>query len=171
MRFLTLAGISLALLGSASFAQEWKPLRPIKIVVPFAPGGGADASVRLLTKGLSERLGQTVYVENRAGASGAIGSDYVYLSPPDGLILLAATSDSQSVNPHLNKTRSDAKKFVPLAGIAASNFVLMGRKDLPAEDLRGLLKLASKKSLSYSSREWISNSCRGSGIWFNCKNR
>ncbi|MEJ7685548.1 MAG: tripartite tricarboxylate transporter substrate binding protein [Variovorax sp.] len=152
MRRFLLAGVALALFTTGTLAQEpWKPTKPIKIVVPFAPGGGADTSARLVSKGLSERLGQPVIVENKPGASGAIGSDFVYGATPDGTVLLAATSDAQAVNPHLHKTKSETMKFVPLAGITSSSFVLMGRKDLAAADLRELLELTKTKSLSYAS--------------------
>ena len=143
---------SLTLAVTVLRAQDgWKPTRPIKLVVPFAAGGGADAAARLVGKGLSERLGQPVIVENRAGASGAIGSEYVYNAPPDATVLLAATGDAQAVNPHLHALRFDSTRFVPLAGITLAGFVLMGRLSLPAENILDLKKLASKQSLTYSS--------------------
>lgn len=146
--------IAAALIGPALIgnAQEaWKPSGPIKIVVQFPPGGGADVLARLVGQGMQERLGQTVIVENKAGASGAIASDYVYTAPADGLILLAATADAQAMYPHLKPVKFETTKFVPVAGFAKTAYVLMGRLDLPAADLKELLSLMKKQSVTYST--------------------
>lgn len=138
--------------GTGATAQEaWTATKPIKLVVPFSPGGGADVAARLIAQSMEARLGQPVFVENKAGASGAIASDYVYGAAPDGSVLLVGTADTQSMNPHVNKVRFDASKFVPVAGIAVIPFVLMGRPELPAADLPALLALMKSQSLTYSS--------------------
>lgn len=145
-------GATMALAATDVRAQsKWAPGRPVRIVVPFAPGGGADTSARLVAQRMGERLGQTVIVENRSGASGAIGTDYVYNAPPDGTVLMAATGDAQAVAPHVMRMHSETLKFVPLAGITRAGFVLMSRKNLPAANLKELIALGRKQSLTYSS--------------------
>ena len=142
------------LCGMAHVAQaqaDWKPSRPVKIVVPYPPGGSADILVRYIGPTMTERLGQPIVVENKPGATGSIGSGYVYSSPADGLTLLVGVSDPISIYPHLAKTPYDATKFVPVAGLGSTAFVLLGRPDLPADNLQGLLGLAKKQSLSYAS--------------------
>src|SRR4030081_1958227 len=85
--------LSLAAMAPLAFAQSRKfPEKPIKFVVPFAAGGGGDVVARMLAQRLSERLGNPVVVENRVGAGGNIGSDFVLKSPPDGYTLLNMSS-------------------------------------------------------------------------------
>ena len=90
-----LVSISFALVSGAAFAQKF-PEKPVKIVVPFAPGGGADMLARTLTAGLAEMWGQPVVVENRAGASGNIGAEAVARSDPDGYTLLMGSAAPQT---------------------------------------------------------------------------
>lgn len=137
--------------GVAGEATSWKPTQPIRIVVPFSAGGGSDVVARLVSQSLGNRLGQTVIVENKPGASGAIASDLVYAAAPDGYTLLLGTADTQAMNPHVNKVRFDALKFVPVGGLAKVPYVLVGRPDLPADTLPQLLALAGRQSLSYGS--------------------
>ena len=142
------------LLGIAHVADaqtEWKPARPVKVVVPYPPGGAADLLIRYIGPGMTERLGQPVVVENKPGATGSIGSGYVYAAPADGLVLLIGVADPISIYPHLAKAPYDATKFVPVAGLASTAYVLLGRPDLPAGNLQELLALAKKQSLSYAS--------------------
>jgi len=135
----------------ATAQQAWRPDRPIKIVVPFSAGGGADLSARLLSKGVGERLGQPVIVENRTGASGSIGTDYVYQAAPDGYTLLAATPDAQAVNPQLYPQKIDNTRFIPLSGMTVSGYLLLARRDLDAATFPALRALASRTSLTYGS--------------------
>ena len=86
-----LVSLSVALMSGTAFAQKF-PEKPVKIIVPFAPGGGADMLARTLTAGLTETWGQPVVVENRAGASGNIGAEAVARSEPDGHTLLLTSS-------------------------------------------------------------------------------
>jgi tripartite-type tricarboxylate transporter receptor subunit TctC len=141
-----------AVLGSAAAAQtDWAPTKPIRLVVPFSPGGGGDTAARILAQALGGSLGQPVVVENKAGASGAIASEFVYNASPDGHTFLLGTADTQSMNPHVHKVRFDSLKYEPVVGIAKVSFVLVGRKGLGAENLTELLALAERKSLSYGS--------------------
>ena len=147
-----LAGAGLA--GTTPFAQAqaaWKPAGPVKFVVPYPPGGASDILIRLISPGLSERLGQPAVVENKAGATGSIGSGYVYSAPADGTTLLVGLSDPLSIYPHLAKTPYDASKFVPVASIGSTPFVLLGRPGLPASNLQELIALAKKQPLNYAN--------------------
>jgi tripartite-type tricarboxylate transporter receptor subunit TctC len=142
---------ALALLGipAVSWGQDaWKPAKPIKIVVPFPAGGGADVAARMVAHGMEARIGQAVIVENKTGAGGSVGADYVYASPADGTVLLLATPDAQAVYAHLNKVRFETPKFVPVGGIFKMPYVLMGRADLPAANVKELGELMRTKNLS-----------------------
>lgn len=142
-----------AMIGAVGARAQsgWRPTQPVRIIVPFSPGGGTDVIARALAQGLSGELGQPVIVENKPGASGAIGSDYAFAAPPDGHVLLLATADSQAMNPHVNKVRFETQKYTVIGGIAKAPFVLVGRPGLPAANLKELLQLTSKSSLTYSS--------------------
>lgn len=136
----------------AAAAQEaWKPNRPITIVVPFPPGGGSDVLARSVAPALSARLGQTVVIENKTGASGGIGSDFVYRAAPDGYTLLVASLDAQSMAPHLQKVAFDATKFTLVGGMASMGYALMGRPNLPAQTLPELVSLMKRQELTYGS--------------------
>lgn len=147
-----LAGLALSGISLMTHAAEaWTPAQPIRMIVPFPPGGGSDTLVRTLSPYLSERLGQTVVVENKSGASGAIGSDFVYRADSDGYTMLIASLDAQSMAPHLQNVNFDATKFTRVGGIASMGYALMGRKDLSAENMSELLELLKKEDLTYAS--------------------
>jgi len=138
-------------LGAAAAEEAWKPTRPITIVVPFPPGGGSDVLVRSVAPALSARLGQPIVIENKTGASGAIGSDFVYRAAPDGYTLLVASLDAQSMAPHLQKVAFDATRFTLVGGMASMGYALMGRPDLPAQTLPELVSLMKRQELTYGS--------------------
>lgn len=147
-----LAAAGLCATAPMALAQSaWKPAGPVKIVVPWPPGGASDILARYIANGLGDKLGQPVVVENRAGAAGSIGSAAVYSAPPDGTTLLLGITDSNSIYPHVVQTRYDSTKFVPVAPVGQSAFMLLGRPDLPASNLQELLALARKQQLSYAS--------------------
>ena len=154
-RRLVLAGVaaaSLCAFAPSALAQAaWKPAGPIKIVVPWPPGGSSDILARYVGQQAAEKLGQPVIVENKPGAAGSIGSGFVYSAPADGTTLLLGITDSNSIYPHVAHTRYDSTKFVPVAPIGQSAFVLLGRPDLPANNLQELLALMRKGQLSYAS--------------------
>lgn len=137
--------IAIACFSSASlWAQAKFPDRPITIVVPSAPGGTTDFSARLIAEPLSRALGQPVIVDNRAGASGNIGNQYVARAKPDGYTLLLAYSGYQVGNPHLFKKAGwdPIRDFVPVAMLTRAPQLLAARNNLPANNLRELIAYA-----------------------------
>jgi putative tricarboxylic transport membrane protein len=143
------------------FAQTW-PDKPIRMIVPLPAGAAVDVVGRLICSKLSERLGQTIVVENRAGASGALASDAVAKAAPDGYTLGMATSTTHVSTIILNAKLSydPVKDFVPLAMIGIAPYVLTVYPKLPVTNLQELLALAraKPKTLNYSS---ISNASLG----------
>ena len=138
-------GLSLAcvvLLGaipSLSSAQRY-PARPVKIIVPYAPAGSVDLIARLLAQGLQTPLAQSVVVENRAGAGGAIGTDLVVRSTPDGYTLLVVATGALTINVHLQRLAYDAQKdLAPVSMLAASPLILAVKTDLPVRSVESLI--------------------------------
>ena len=130
------------------------PSRPVRIVVPSSPGGGTDILTRLLTPGLTERLGQTVIVDNRGGAGSIIGNDIVAKAPPDGYTLLMGISTLAILPAMRKKLPYDA--FTDLApitqAIAAPNIIVV-HPSLPAKSVKELIAFASKhpNEINYAS--------------------
>lgn len=142
-------GLSLALLGAvlagAAAAQTY-PAKPVRIVVPFAAGGGVDVAARILAQGLSERFGQSVFVENRTGASGIIGTEFVARSAPDGYTLLVGSQTTQAVVPAMYKTSYDgARDFTPVTVIATSPLLIVAHPSLPVRNVKELIALAKAR--------------------------
>jgi tripartite-type tricarboxylate transporter receptor subunit TctC len=131
-----------AALAYAAHAQEY-PSRSVHIVVPFAPGGPNDLIVRLVTQGLAERLGQPVLVDNRPGAGGNIGTDFVAKSIPDGYTLLSAGPGSLIINPLMAKAPYDTQRdFAPVTIMARAPNVLAVHPSVPARSISELIALA-----------------------------
>lgn len=121
-------------------AQEKWPSRPIRWIVPFPPGGGADVLARMLSPRLSEALGQQVLVENRSGASGNVGAESVAKSPADGYTILFALSGTHSINPAVYRTMPfKDSDFVPVIWLTSVLPVIAAHPSLPARNLRELL--------------------------------
>ena len=130
------------------------PERPVKIVVPFAPGAGTDAMGRLMAQKLGEALGVTFVVENRAGASGAIGTQYVAQAAPDGYTLLLVASPFTTVAASLPSANYDPlTQFAPVGMIASGPLVWAASTKLPVNNMKELVALARKKpgALNYGS--------------------
>lgn len=146
--------VSAAAIGSGSVAAQDYPSRPVKIIVPFAPGGSADVFGRYLAQRLQDSLGQSFVIDNRPGAGSVIGTDAVAKSAPDGYTLLLM-SNTHTVNESLiaNKPFQLMRDFAPVAPISFSDLVLVGKSGLPAATLPELIKLAKDKpgALSYAS--------------------
>lgn len=148
-----LAGVLLASSLSAALAQTY-PVKPIRLVVAYPPGGPNDLSARSVGQKLSELLGQPVVVENRAGAAGNIGSMQVAKAPPDGYLLLNGAS-ALTIAPAMTKNLGyDVEKdFAPVSMTASSSFVFAAHPSVPARSVKELIALAKAKpkSLSYAS--------------------
>jgi tripartite-type tricarboxylate transporter receptor subunit TctC len=132
-------------LGGAAFAQAW-PVKPVRVIVPFAPGGGTDIQARLLAKNFHESMGQTFVVENRAGAGGIIGAELAVRSPADGYTILFTTA-SLSVNVTLygKRVKFDAlKDLAPVSWISSTPLVLVAHPSVPANSVKDLVALAKR---------------------------
>ncbi len=144
LRFLAaaVAPLLLAIAGEAA-AQTAYPERPIRIVMPFAAGGNGDAVARALAPRLGERLRTTVIVENRAGAGGAIGTEAVVRSPPDGYTILL-TSSAIAIDPSSRRDLSydPRRDLVPITQVTDAAFVLMVNPQLPVRSVRELIAYA-----------------------------
>ncbi len=123
------------------------PQRPVKIIVAFPAGGGTDIAARVLAPKLSELWGQQVIVENRAGASGVIGTEAAARSVPDGYTLFMGTLGNFSVNQHLfpKMTVDPVRDFAPITQVVDVHFVLLAHPALPANNVRELIALAKSK--------------------------
>lgn len=130
--------------ATQALAQEY-PVRPIRIVVPFAPGGGTDILARLMGQRWHETMGQPVIVENRAGASGNIGAEIVAKSAPDGYMLMLSTA-SLTVNQTLYpKLAYDLRRdFAPISQIASSALVLVTHPSVPVRTVKEFAALSQK---------------------------
>ena len=131
--------------SSSALAQNW-PDKPVRIIVPFGPGGGTDIQGRLLAKKFYESLGETFVVDNRPGAAGLIGAELVVKSPPDGYTILFTTA-SLSVNVTLYKksiTFDPLKDLAPVCWISSVPLVLVTHSSVPARSVKELVALAKK---------------------------
>ena len=158
MRIL-LALISCTLLlaagASAQDAAATFPNKPIRIVVCVPAGGGVDTVTRIVAEGLHQKLGQPVVVENRAGAAGNIGAEYVFTSDPDGYTLLAAQPAPLTVNPLLyKKLNFDPTQFEPVAIMTSIANVLLVRPDFPAKTAKEFVDYlkANPGKVNYASQ-------------------
>jgi tripartite-type tricarboxylate transporter receptor subunit TctC len=133
------------LIASAATAQDY-PTRPVRIVIPLSPGGTTDVPGRIIAQKLSETLGQQFFVENRAGAGGTIGSDFVAKSKPDGYTLLL-TASPFVIAPHVyKKLPYDAlADFTPVIRIASGPYVLVVHPTLGVNSVKELIALAKKE--------------------------
>src|SRR5262245_49335698 len=146
---------ALFVVATGPVAAQTFPSRLVKLIVPQTPGGATDVFARKIGQGLSERWGQAVIVENRAGAAGTVGTDFVAKSPADGYTLLVTYAGSQAINPSLYaKLPFDSvKDFQPIATLAVTPFFLIVNPKVPANDLREFIALARAKpdTLTYAS--------------------
>ena len=143
---------ALAMSGLAA-AQSW-PSRPVRMIVPFPAGGPTDVLTRALAEKLSAALGQAVIVDNKPGAGGTIGSDFVAKSAPDGYTLLMATGSTHSVGPYLSKVPYDPQKdFTPIIYVGKATNILLVSPTLGVSNVRELIELAKKNpgKLNYST--------------------
>jgi len=129
------------------------PSKPVRIIVPFSPGGVADSSARVISERLAARLGQSVLVENRPGASGNIGTHAVATAAPDGYTLLLGFDGTMVVNPHVYaKLPFDTlRDFAPVTKLGDATLILVAHPSVPANDLREFLALAKTRNFSYGT--------------------
>src|SRR5256885_11633495 len=139
-----LIGVVLVFSAAGTFAQVF-PSKPVHIVVPFPPGGGADTLARIMEPKLAGIWAQAIVVENRPGASGHIGADFVARSAPDGHTLLMSSTASL--------TEKNVDQFSPVSLVSASPYVVTANPKVAAADIRGLIALAKARpgKLSFGS--------------------
>ncbi len=145
-----------AFLGlSLPVASQNYPIKPVRLVSPFPPGGGSDAVGRVLAQALSEQLGQQVVLDPRGGAAGMIGTEIVAKAPADGHTLLLGNLSPQSILP-ATKTKlpyDPVKDFAPISMVAMADYVLAIHPSLPAKTLNELIALARRApgTITYAS--------------------
>jgi tripartite-type tricarboxylate transporter receptor subunit TctC len=155
-----LIAVSIVLiLPSCLFAGDAFPNKPLRLVIPFPPGGMTDIVGRLIADKLSERLGKQVIADNRGGAGGVIGTEMASKADPDGHTLLIIAS-SYAINPALGNTPYDPRKaFTPIAKVGEGPFILIANTKAPAGSVKELIALAKQKP----GQLVFSNSGVGSG--------
>ena len=153
-RYSLLAGI-LALLPLTGVAKAQNyPSMPVRIIVPFAPGGTADILARMVAKKLGDRFGQNFYIENRAGANGALGTEVVARAKPDGYTILMGYLGTLAISPALydNLPFDPLRDLAPITNIASTTQAIVARKTLPAKSIAELIALAkSGETITFAS--------------------
>ena len=135
-------------------AQTAYPTKPVRIIVPWPPGGGADVLTRMLSPKLSEALGQQLIIDNRGGAAGNIGAEMAAKAPPDGYTIAFAYSGTHSINPHIySKMPFKESDFAPIVWLASVPQIVVVHPSLPVKTVRDLIALdkARPGQLSYGS--------------------
>jgi tripartite-type tricarboxylate transporter receptor subunit TctC len=136
-------------LGFGAFAQEY-PAKPVRFIVPYPPGGGTDVIARIVQPKLSETLGQTIVIENRGGAGGALGTEVAAKSAPDGYTFLFTLS-SHTINPLLYKLSYDVERdFAPVSIIVSVPQLIAANPGAPAKTLREMVAAAKERPGVYS---------------------
>lgn len=140
--------------GTAALPDSAYPSRPVRIIVPFAPGGANDVLGRILAEALQQRLGKQFIVENRSGANGNVGMAIAASSPPDGYTLVLTTAGTWAVNPHLYNAPFDVvKDFTPVMNVTFSSGVLAVYPRLPVQTVDQLIAYgkANPQAITYGS--------------------
>lgn len=154
LSFFSLAILSVALGAPALGAAQAFPARPVTLVVPYPAGGSADILARTVGQKLSDKLGQPVVIENKAGAGTAIGARHVAEAVPDGYTLLLGTVSSHAINPAMSKVGYDpVRDFVAVAPLGSIPFVLVAHPGTPYQTLPELLAAARQQpgTINYAS--------------------
>ena len=150
--FRPLIGIALALFSAAALAQDW-PVKPVRFLVPYPPGGGTDVIARILQQRMTEGLGQTIVIENRGGAGGAVGTEAAARAAPDGYTFLFTLS-SHTINPLLYKLNYDVERdFVPVSLIVSVPQLIAANPGSPIKSMQELVAAAKAApgKLSFAS--------------------
>ncbi len=162
---------ALLFFASAAFAQTY-PTKPVRLIVPQPPGGGADIVARMIAQKLGEQLGQQMVVDNRAGANGIVGTELVARAPPDGYTLLTGITGSLTINPNLYKNLpyKPVEDFEPISLAVMSPYLLVVHTAVNANNVGELITLAKSKagpltystpgngSLAHLAMEWLRTS-------------
>jgi tripartite-type tricarboxylate transporter receptor subunit TctC len=149
--------IALAVMAAAAFgtapAQDAFPTKSVTMVVPFPPGGGTDTGARWIAQKLSEKWGQPVVVDNKPGAAGMIGADYVSRARPDGYTIMMANAQTVAINPSLYRKLpyNPDTAFVPISLVAELPLVLLVNASLPVNNTKEFIAFAKSKELTYGS--------------------
>jgi tripartite-type tricarboxylate transporter receptor subunit TctC len=145
--------LGVLLLFALQAAAQSYPVKPVRMIVPYPPGGGNDTLGRLFAAKLSERLGQPFVVENRPGAGTMIGTEAAAKSPPDGYTILLSSIATHALSPNLyaRVPYDPVKDFAPITLLGIAPTVLVVPADLPAKTLQELINLAKKQQLAYAS--------------------
>lgn len=147
--------LALAALAPLPTLAQTYPARPIKLVVPYAPGGGADSVARIVAKKVSETIGQLIVIENKGGAGAILGTDQVAKAEPDGYTLLLGQSGPISINPAVYNTLpyDPIRDFAPVTMTTGYPYILVVNADLPAKTLQEFVALAKARpdSMNYGS--------------------
>ena len=148
-------------LVTGTYAQDAYPVRPIRLIVPSSPGGGTDASARIISPKLSALLGQQIVLDYRPGAAAMIGTEAVARAAPDGYTLLIAQSTMTIVPSVYRKIRFDPiKDFAPISRVAVVPLLMVGHPSLPARNVKELVALAKLRpgELDYAAGAYGGNS-------------
>ena len=147
--------LALAALAPLPAAAQAYPNKPIKLVVPYAPGGGADGVARIVAKRVSEQIGQGIVIENKGGAGSIVGTDQVAKAEPDGYTLLLGQSGPISINPAVYKSLpyDPIRDFAPVTMMTGYPYILVVNADFPARTLQEFVALAKAKpgTMNYGS--------------------
>lgn len=169
---LAAAAATLSLAGTQALAQAY-PAKPIRIVVPFPAGGTSDVLARLLGQKMSEKLGQSVVVENKAGNAGNLGADFVAKSPADGYTFVLMDVGNLTISPALYKLPFDVQKdFVPVAMVGYSPHLLVVSTKVPASNIVELVKYAKANpgKLNFAAAAGIGSATHLAGVQFARRN-
>ncbi|OVZ60966.1 MULTISPECIES: tripartite tricarboxylate transporter substrate binding protein [unclassified Pigmentiphaga] len=146
---------SVAALAATSAIAAGYPDKPVRVIVPYVAGSPADMVARKLGEGLAQQLGQSFIVENKAGANGMIGSEFVARAAPDGYTIMLGNMDTHALNPLLYRhiRYEPARDFAPVAQVGTLTAMLIARPDAPFQDARGLIQAAARApgKLTYGS--------------------
>lgn len=155
MQIKIIACMMLACFAAPNAIGQTYPSKPVRLISPYPPGGGTDATARIIAEALSEQLGQQVIVDSRGGASGRIGTEVASKAPADGYTLVLGNVAPLSILPAsgIKLPYNPLKDFQPLSLLATSDYILTVHPSLPARSLKELLALARSKTgaLNYAS--------------------
>ena len=158
--FSGLAAVALLCLSGSVLAQAW-PSKPVRVVVTFPPGGTPDIYGRIMSNELAKVWNQSVVVENRAGASGSIGTDFIAKSAPDGYNLLFAADASITIAPHIvaRLPYDPVRDLTPITNVASGPFVLLANAALPVNNVREFVALVRANPGKYTYASSASSTC------------